>query len=117
MKRFFKRPYKRNESYQVSQLYGSHTFQPQHILHMRFVKALLRPAPHSRVPALGMDREILLWQWKLGISMYCIYELIRDITYEEPNGNMKVLPPEIQPKFSTAKKCLVLACQSPGSVS
>ena len=44
--------------------------------------------------------------------MYRIQELMRERTYEEPNGNVKVLPPVIKPKFSTAKKCSVPACQS-----
>ncbi len=32
---------------------------------------------------------------------------MREHTYEEPNGNVKVLSPVIKPKFSTANKCLV----------
>ncbi len=44
--------------------------------------------------------------------MYHIQELMREQTYKEPNGNVKILPPVIKPKFSTAKKCSVPACES-----
>jgi hypothetical protein len=46
------------------------------------------------------QRELLLWHWKLGISMYQVQELMREQTYEEPLGQHRVLPPIIKAKFS-----------------
>jgi hypothetical protein len=32
----------------------------------------------------SLQRELLLWHWKLGISMYQVQELMQERTYEEP---------------------------------
>ena len=39
----------------------------------------------------GPQKELLLWNWKLGVSMYRIQEFIRTHTFEEPNGNITIL--------------------------
>jgi hypothetical protein len=58
------------------------------------------------------QRELLLWHWKLGISMYRVQELMWERTYEEPLGQPTVLPPNIKAKFPSAQNCVVPLCQS-----
>jgi hypothetical protein len=58
------------------------------------------------------QKELLKWHWKLGISMYCIQEMMREQHYEEPNGNKTVLLAIIKPKFALARNCIVPPCQS-----
>ncbi len=58
------------------------------------------------------QRELLLWHWKLGISMYQVQELMRERTYEEPLGQCMVLPPIKKAKFPSAQNCVVPLCQS-----
>ena len=41
------------------------------------------------------QKELLIWHWKLGISMYCIQEFMKEETMEDPNRNKVVLPPVI----------------------
>jgi hypothetical protein len=48
------------------------------------------------------QKELLKWHWKLGISMYCIQEMMRERHYEEPNGNKTILPATIKPKLALA---------------
>jgi len=58
------------------------------------------------------QKELLLWHWKLGISMYRIQELMREQTMEEPNGTKSILPPIICPRHPSATSCPVPACTS-----
>jgi hypothetical protein len=58
------------------------------------------------------QRELLLWHWKLGISMYQVQKLMRERTYEEPLGQRMVLPPIIKAKFPSAQNCVILLCDS-----
>jgi hypothetical protein len=58
------------------------------------------------------QRELLLWHWKLGISMYRVQELMQERTYEEPLGQRTVLLPIIKAKFPSTQNCLVPLCQS-----
>ena len=44
--------------------------------------------------------------------MYRIKEFMRPRTFEEPNGNINILPEIINPKFSAARICAVPACES-----
>ena len=60
----------------------------------------------------GPQKELLLWHRKLGIGMQWIQELMRPQKYEEPNGNMAVLPPIVKPKFPPAKNYAVPAYES-----
>jgi hypothetical protein len=55
--------------------------------------------------------ELLKWHWKLGVSMYCVQEMMRERHYKEPNGNKTVLPAIIKPKFALARNCIVPPCQ------
>ena len=40
------------------------------------------------------------------------WELMRPRTFEEPNGNINILPDIINPKFTSARNCAVAACKS-----
>jgi hypothetical protein len=58
------------------------------------------------------QRELLLWHWKLGISMHRVQELMQERTYKEPLGQRTVLPPIIKAKFPSARNCVMPLCQS-----
>lgn len=60
----------------------------------------------------GPQKELLLWHWKLGISMYRIQELMREQIAIEPNGTEHVLPPVIRTRHKTTSTCPVPACTS-----
>ena len=44
--------------------------------------------------------------------MYRIQEFMRPRTFEEPNGNINILPEIINPKFPAARNCAVPECES-----
>jgi hypothetical protein len=56
------------------------------------------------------QKELLKWHWKLGVSMYCIQEMMCERHYEEPNGNKTILPAIIMPKLALAQNCIVPLC-------
>ena len=58
------------------------------------------------------QKELFLWHWKLGVSMHQIQGFMKPRTFEEPNGNRKILPAIIKSKFEAASKCAVPACES-----
>ena len=58
------------------------------------------------------QKELLKRHMKLGISMFCIQEMMREQHYEEPNGNKTILPAIIKPKLVLARNCIVPPCQS-----
>jgi hypothetical protein len=60
----------------------------------------------------GPQKELLLWHWKLGISMFRIQELMRPQKVEEPSGAESQMPPVIKPKFASTPNCVVPACTS-----
>jgi hypothetical protein len=78
--------------------------------HSHFCGACMGAPAHQN--SSRPQKELLLWHWKLGIGMQQIQVLMRPRTYEEPNGNILVLPPIVQPKFPTAKNCAIPACES-----
>lgn len=49
----------------------------------------------------GPEKELLLWEWKLGISMYRIQELMRSQKLVEPDGTEYNVPPVIIPQFKS----------------
>ena len=51
------------------------------------------------------QKELLLWNWRWGISMHRIQDLMTPQRFEETNGTKHVMGPIIQPKFATAAKC------------
>ncbi len=61
----------------------------------------------------GPQKELLLWHWKLGISMYRIQELMRPIKAHESSGVCHEMPPVINPIFkSTPNLKTPPLCQS-----
>ena len=58
------------------------------------------------------QKELLLWHWKLGISMHHIQELMRVSEMKEPNGAISVKDRIIVPKLSSAATCDIPVCQS-----
>ena len=60
----------------------------------------------------GPQKELLLWHWKLGISMFRIQELMRPQKIEEPSGRETQMSPVIKPKFASTPNCVVPACIS-----
>ena len=60
----------------------------------------------------GAQKELLLWHWKLGISMHHIQELMKVSEMKEPNGAVSVKDRVIVPKLSSAATCDIPVCQS-----
>ena len=58
------------------------------------------------------QKELLMWHWKLGISMHRIQELMRGHKAREPDGTTSFMPPVIKPKFPSATSCPVPRCES-----
>ena len=58
------------------------------------------------------QKELLLWHWKLGISMQHIQELMKVAEMKEPNGAVSVKDRVIVPKLSSAATCDIPVCQS-----
>ena len=58
------------------------------------------------------QKELLLWHWKLGISMHRIQELMRGHQSKDKNGKHTWMPAVIHPKFSSASTCPVPRCMT-----
>ena len=58
------------------------------------------------------QNELLLWNWRWGISMNRIQEMMTPQQVKEPDGTKHVMAPIIQPDFATAAKCAVPVCDS-----
>lgn len=58
------------------------------------------------------QKEVLLWHWKLGISMQRVQELMRAIEVEEPDGSRSTMDRVITPKIKAAATCPIPLCQS-----
>jgi hypothetical protein len=58
------------------------------------------------------QKELLLWHWKLGISMQRVQELMRVVQMEEPNGAVSTMDRVIVPKIKAAANCPIPICQS-----
>ncbi len=56
----------------------------------RFVAFFVGAASNANLS--GPQKELLLWHWKLGISMYCIQELMRPIKAHESSGACHEMP-------------------------
>eukprot|EP01082_Thalassiosira_pseudonana_P009463 g8665.t1 g8665 contig3:647373-650417(+) len=67
-------------------------------------------ADEANVNLSGPQKELLLWHWKLGVSMYQVQELMREQKFEEKTGVETVLPPVIPSKFATASSCPIPKC-------
>jgi hypothetical protein len=71
---------------------------PKHYLH--FCGLCVSTTENENLSA--PQKELLKWHWKLGISIFCIQEMMREWYYEEPNGNKTILPAIIKPKLASA---------------
>jgi hypothetical protein len=58
------------------------------------------------------QKELLLWHWKLVISMQRVQELMRVVQVEEPNGAVSTMDRVIVPKIKAAATCPIPLCQS-----
>ena len=58
------------------------------------------------------QKELLLWHWKLGISMQRIHELMRVVEVEEPDGKVSVIDRVICSQVQSAANCPIPLCQS-----
>lgn len=58
------------------------------------------------------QKELLLWHWKLGINMQRIQELMRPTQSLDRNGEKRLMPCVIVPKFPTAANCAIPRCQT-----
>ena len=57
------------------------------------------------------QKELLLWHWKLGISMQRIQELMRVVEVEEPDGKVSAMDRVIYLQIHSAATCPVPLCQ------
>ena len=58
------------------------------------------------------QKELLLWHWKLGISMQRIQELMRVVEISEENGATSTMDRVIIPKIKATATCPIPMCQS-----
>ena len=58
------------------------------------------------------QKELLLWHWKLGISMHRIQELMKEQRAVDREGKHSLMPCVIKPKHPTASTCAVPHCES-----
>lgn len=64
----------------------------------------------TNVNLSGAQRELLLWHWRLGISMSRIQELMLPHSAKDANGMVDLMPTIIHPKFATASNCIIPKC-------
>ena len=67
---------------------------------------------HTNKNLSSAQKEILLWQLKLGISMQQIQKLMQVVKVEEPDGAMSIMDQVIKPKIKAALTCPIPMCQS-----
>ena len=60
----------------------------------------------------GPQKDLLLWHWKIRVSMYHIQGFTRDRIYEETTGKISIMSPTIKPKYPETRNCSVLVCKS-----
>jgi hypothetical protein len=58
------------------------------------------------------QRDLLLWNWKLGINMYRVQKIMREKTFDEPLEQHTILPPIIKPEFPSAWNCVIPVCRA-----
>jgi hypothetical protein len=66
----------------------------------------------TNVNLTSAQKELLLWHWKLGISMQRIQELMRVVEVHEPDGAISTMDRVICPKIRSASTCPIPLCQS-----
>jgi hypothetical protein len=70
----------------------------------------LSVADPSNVNLTPGQKELLLWHWRLGISMSHIQELMVPHWAKDENGLQGVMPCVIMPAFKTAATCPISCC-------
>lgn len=65
----------------------------------------------SNTNLTSAQKELLLWHWKLGISMHHVQKLMKGHTATDPYNKSVYFPPVIHPKFASAATCPVPACE------
>ncbi len=80
--------------------------------HNFYTDASLFPlvADPSNVNLTPGQKELLLWHWRLGISMSCIQELIVPHWAKDENGLRDIMPCVITPALKTAATCPIPCC-------
>ena len=58
------------------------------------------------------QKELLLWHWKLGISIQRVQELMRVVEMREPDGAITTMDRVIASKIKSAAYCPMPLCQS-----
>ena len=58
------------------------------------------------------QKELLLWHWRLGISMHRVQELMRGHMSVDQHGEKVWMPAVITPKFGSSSSCAVPKCTS-----
>eukprot|EP00956_Cyclotella_meneghiniana_P015029 scaffold22790_cov42-Cyclotella_meneghiniana.AAC.1 len=58
------------------------------------------------------QKELLLWHWKLGVSMQRVQQLMRVAELRESTGAVTVMDRVIVPKIKSAANCPIPMCQS-----
>ena len=58
------------------------------------------------------QKELLLWHWKLGISMQRVQELMKVERAVDREGKHSLMPCVIEPKHPTASTCEIPRCES-----
>jgi hypothetical protein len=58
------------------------------------------------------QKELLLWHWRLGISLTRVQELMRGHQSKDTNGKHTWMPAVITPKFPSATNCALPKCIS-----
>ena len=58
------------------------------------------------------QKELLLWHFKLGVSMRHIQQLMKVAEIKEPNGRVSVMDRVIVPKINAASNCNIPMCQT-----
>ena len=66
----------------------------------------------ENVNLTNAQKELLLWHWKLSISVHHIQELICVYTAKDQNGKHSLITTVIKPQFAFAPNCFVRKCTS-----
>ncbi len=82
---------------------------------------LRKQGPVSSFPCVGSlknknlsmpQKELLLWNWKLGIGMQRLQAMMQNQSFKDPFGRLHCHPPIIKTKFASTSSCVIPKCQS-----
>ena len=66
----------------------------------------------KRVNLTNVQKKLLFWKWKSGISMQHIQGFMHVHTAKEPNVKHSLMPTVLNPKFASTSNCSVPKCTS-----